>query len=64
MHEKHIAVQYNPQAILHPHAIINRTVSGAAALLDITGFIIPSCNSHPHSVSSTSWALPNLSWTA
>ena len=63
MHEEHIAVQYYPfsrhlhilpQAILHPHAIISKTVPGATALLDITGFNIPSSNSHPHSVSSTS----------
>ena len=69
MHEEHIAVQYIPfsrhlhlfpQAILHPHDIISKTVSGATALLDnhITGFNIPSSNSHPHSMSSTSRALP------
>ena len=54
MHEEHIAVQYNPQAILHQHDIINKTVSGATSLLDITGFNIPSSNYHPHSVGSTS----------
>ena len=63
MHEKHIAVQYNPffrllhlfsQAILNQHDIINKIVSGATALLDITGFNIPSSNYHPHSVSYTS----------
>ena len=55
MHEDRIAMQYNQQAILNPHYIINKTVSGATALLDITGFKIPSSNSHPHSVSSTSF---------